>query len=262
MQDVENLSNGGERMVPGVSSEATFWDHIERYRFACLRVHGKDVVDLACGEGFGTASMLLAGARSVLGIDISSAAVGHAVSKYGVRAEVGNAETIPIAENSLDVFVSFETIEHVEHPERFFEEIVRVLKPTGQLLISTPNKPVYRTHTAHNAFHVSEMTFDEFNTMLKQHFQNVRVYAQQAPYPWYFRIPGLGRISWTALRYFSPESIAGASAKAIGDTPLLCATQRNWIHRMMSPAAVKLVSHRRTIQARYLVAEASHPIKK
>jgi O-antigen biosynthesis protein len=63
--------NSGERMVPERSGGLTFWEHVYRYAFASDFVKGKYVLDIACGEGYGSAVLLKAGAEKVIGIDIS-----------------------------------------------------------------------------------------------------------------------------------------------------------------------------------------------
>ena len=79
-------------------------------------VEGKDVLDVASGEGYGSA-MLAGRARSVRGVDISQDAVGHARERYAGVANLqylqGSAAAIPLPDDSVDVVVSFETIEHL-----------------------------------------------------------------------------------------------------------------------------------------------------
>ena len=57
---------------------------------------GSTMLDIACGEGYGTASLAKAGAASVVGVDISADSVDHATKKYGIRAIVGSAQAIPL----------------------------------------------------------------------------------------------------------------------------------------------------------------------
>ena len=93
------------------------------------------------------------------GIDISLEACEHAHRKYGVDARIGSAEAIPLPDRSIDMVVSFETIEHVDCPADFLRECARVLVPEGMLIISTPNRPVYSGDGRQNPFHRVE--FDE-----------------------------------------------------------------------------------------------------
>src|SRR5216683_317151 len=173
--------NAGERMVPEVSGGITFWEHVYRYAFACRFVAGKRVLDIACGEGYGTAALQKAGATQVFGVDISDSSCLHARKKYGVDARVGSADQIPLPDNSVDVVVSFETIEHLPNPNRFLDECARVLARGGTLIISTPNKGIYGLDGPTNPHHCSEMTEEEFSTALHARFRRVRLYTQR-PY--------------------------------------------------------------------------------
>jgi SAM-dependent methyltransferase len=177
---VPALAYTGERMVPEAADTFTFWEHIYRYAFACPLVAGKRVLDIACGEGYGAAALRSAGASSVIGVDISEEACLHAHQKYGIETRVGGAEQIPLPDRSIDVIVSFETIEHVRNPARFVDECARVLASGGRLLVSTPNKDVYSAPGKPlNPFHCSEMTEREFLALLAARFRRVRLYSQR-----------------------------------------------------------------------------------
>ena len=152
----------GERMVPELTEFDTFWEHIYRYRFASRFVMGRRVLDIACGEGYGAHALSRAGAVSVIGVDVSDEACRHARLKYGLDARCGNAMDIPLPTGSVDVVVSFETIEHVPQPERFLAECRRVLAPEGTLVVSTPNKAVHAESGHQNPYHCKEMTEEEF----------------------------------------------------------------------------------------------------
>jgi 2-polyprenyl-3-methyl-5-hydroxy-6-metoxy-1,4-benzoquinol methylase len=173
----------GERMMPDSAdcAPSTFWEHIYRYRFAARVVEGLDVLDIACGEGYGSAALLASGARSLIGVDLSEEAVLHARNKYNVDARVGDALAIPLADKSVDIVVSFETIEHVPQPRAFIEECYRVLRPSGLLIVSTPNTMVYGKIDQHspNPFHCSEMDRREFEAVLDHRFQVIEMWAQK-----------------------------------------------------------------------------------
>jgi ubiquinone/menaquinone biosynthesis C-methylase UbiE len=194
--------NAGERMVPELSAGMTFWEHVHRYAFACRFVAGKRVLDIACGEGYGSAALQKAGAAQVIGVDVSDSACFHARSKYGVDARVGSAEQIPLPANCVDVVVSFETIEHVRNPDRFLDECLRVLAPRGDLIVSTPNKGIYGLGGPANPHHCSEMTEKEFSTALCARFRSVKFYTQH-PYSagwWSLRSLVSDDSVWTRMR--------------------------------------------------------------
>jgi SAM-dependent methyltransferase len=201
------LEDTGERMVPERTWAPVFWDHIYRYRFAASFVRGLSVVDIACGAGYGTAALAAAGASSVVGFDISSEAVEHARGKYGIDARVGRCEAIPLPSKSIDVVVSFETIEHVAVPGEFITECARVLKPDGLLIISSPNRAVFPGGYSDDPFHVSEMNMEEFSAVVATRFPALQLFSQRPVYaPWWsfrsitapeaawFRLPGPNRV--------------------------------------------------------------------
>ena len=169
-----------ERMVPEYSDADTFWEHIHRYSFAAKWVRDKRVLDIASGEGYGCCGLLNAGAKRVIGVDIDEIACAHAARKYNIDARVGSAEAIPIDTASIDVAISFETIEHVPNPERFVQEISRVLSPDGLFIISTPDKNLYSPQGKdRNPYHCWEMTAEEFQTLLASAFSTISLFGQR-----------------------------------------------------------------------------------
>ena len=212
------MKNTGERMIPELSCAITFWEHVYRYRFAKRFVPLRRVLDIACGEGYGTASLAAAGAKHVIGIDICKEACERARRKYNVDARVGNAENIPMANCSVDLVVSFETVEHLARPHLFIQECARVLTSGGMLVISTPNRLVYNTGSQHNIFHKNEMDYMEFQRFLNVAFTNVRFFSQcpvSPPFwslrslsvdksPW-FRVRGIGRLLRSVQAFLCPH---------------------------------------------------------
>lgn len=172
----------GERYVPAVDGEIRI-EHVHRYAWAAPLCEGRDVLDIACGEGYGT-SMLAGAAKSVVGVDIAPAVVAHARKAYRQHKNLafleGNATAIPCQDRSFDAVVSFETIEHLPEQARMLREIRRVLRPDGFLVISSPNRPVYNaTRDVANEFHVRELDFRELDRLLKHEFPAVRYVNQR-----------------------------------------------------------------------------------
>jgi len=155
--------------------------HVARYEFAKKFVRGKKVLDVACGSGYGAAMLKEAGAAKVIGVDLSNDAIEYAESHFQNRDIdfiVGNAEDLS-AHRGFDVVVSFETIEHLQHPETFLAEIVRSLAPDGILIISTPQRENgFLLEKPQNPFHVKEWTLDEFAMMLSKYFHIEKKYGQ------------------------------------------------------------------------------------
>ena len=181
MTDKKELEWTGERYVPELRGGIAL-EHLHRYAFASAQVRGVDVLDIASGEGYGS-EMLSRVASSVIGVDIDKASVEHAAGKY-VRGNLsyrqGSCTEIPIPDKSVDVVVSFETIEHIDDHDAMMSEIKRVLKPEGLLIISSPEKKSYNdTNGTVNPFHLKELSLPEFRELLKRHFTNVRLMGQR-----------------------------------------------------------------------------------
>jgi lipopolysaccharide biosynthesis protein/SAM-dependent methyltransferase len=172
----------GERFLPDFMHGEIELEHLHRYRFASQFVADKQVLDIASGEGYGSA-LLAQLARKVIGVDVDQRAIGHARSKYGVanlEFRVGSCAQIPLEDKSVDVVVSFETIEHHTEHEAMMAEIKRVLRPGGLLVISSPDRLTYSDKpNFHNPFHVKELYRDEFETLLGAHFKRFRVHGQR-----------------------------------------------------------------------------------
>lgn len=171
----------GERFMPGMGGRIEV-EHLHRYAIALGLADGKDVLDIACGEGYGT-HLLSAVARFAAGVDISSQAVGHAAQIYrGANLEFrcGSCANIPYPDQSFDLIVSFETIEHHDQHQEMMREIKRVLRQGGCLLISSPDKLYYSERPGHaNAFHIKELYEKEFLQLLQSCFSHVRLYGQK-----------------------------------------------------------------------------------
>src|SRR5690349_3737319 len=176
----------GERFIPleNLMKDETAFEHLHRYHAVRELVKDKVVLDIACGEGFGSA-ILAASARQIIGLDIDSEVVKYAREKYGemknIEFLVGHAENIPLPDLSIDVAVSYETIEHLDQAsqEKFLQELKRVLKKDGKLVISTPDKANYTDRYAYtNKFHLKEFTSEEFLDFLKKYFGHVIPYVQ------------------------------------------------------------------------------------
>jgi len=176
----DELDFTGERNLP-LTGENIFLAHMHQYHFAKSFVRGKDVLDIASGEGFG-AALLAKTARSVIGVDISDEAVRHAQSKYkagNISFKVGSCEDIPLPSASLDVVISFDTLKHLKVRDRFMREIKRVLRADGMLIISTPEKYLYTVATGLlSTSHVNELSKTEFKGLLGQYFAHVSMHGQ------------------------------------------------------------------------------------
>ena len=170
----------GERYTSGVEGSIQR-EHYHRYLFALHYCVNKHVLDVASGEGYG--SFLLGQvAHSVIGIDIDQKAVDFANNNYmseRVSYRRGDAARLPVKDQSVDVFVSFETIEHFANQTDFVNEIDRVLRPDGLLILSSPNREIYsEVQDYKNPFHVREMNKQEFVDLLALRFPHIRLLEQ------------------------------------------------------------------------------------
>ena len=161
------------------------YEHWHRYRLAARFVEGKDVLDIACGEGYGS-DLLAELSRSTVGVDLAEEAVSHASRTYrreNLRFLVGSTDAVPLPDASVDVVVSFETIEHHDRHERMLQEIRRVLRPGGIGLISSPDRAVYSELMGYrNPYHVKELDRKELEALLLGSFPYVRLFAQRAAF--------------------------------------------------------------------------------
>ncbi|MBZ4687982.1 MAG: glycosyltransferase [Clostridiales bacterium] len=175
----------GERFIPGISvSDELAIEHYQRYYSIINAAKDKIIVDAGTGEGYG--AYILAGyAKKVYGIDISKEAVVHAKNRYkkeNLEFVESSIENLPFEDNSVDVVVSFETIEHVDEniQRKFLEEVKRVLKDDGLLIISTPDKEIYTDKVNYkNEFHKKEFYEYEFYNFLSRYFDNIDIYYQR-----------------------------------------------------------------------------------
>ena len=171
----------GERVVPG-KVESDLWnEHLSRYLFARPLVLGRCALDVGCGTGYGTA-VLAQAARSVWALDVSAESVNFAKRKYPARNTqflIADCRQIPLGSQTVDAAVCFEVIEHLAEQETLLEEIRRVLRPDGLLVISTPNRTYYTEERKEvNPFHVREFNFEEFLALLKHSFAYVEIAFQ------------------------------------------------------------------------------------
>ncbi|MDJ0618990.1 MAG: methyltransferase domain-containing protein [Calothrix sp. MO_192.B10] len=172
----------GERYVSHLNGQIKY-EHLHRYALCLEFVTGKSVLDIASGEGYGSA-LLAKVAESVVGVDISSEAIEYATQEYSslpnLQFLAGSCDSIPLPDNSVDVVTSFETIEHHDKHEEMMLEIKRVLKPDGVLIISSPNRLIYSDEPKQqNPFHVKELYYNELVDLLNSYFKFCQIYGQR-----------------------------------------------------------------------------------
>ena len=159
----------GERTVPGVPAE-NYWfrRHEAAYEFVAQFVRASTVLEVGCGEGYGT-DRLATAARRVVGVDYDALTAKHAHETYPSAQFVrANLAALPIADGAVDVVATLQVIEHVwDHPQ-FVRECRRVLRADGLLVVTTPNRLTFSPglDTPLNPFHTKEFTADELCVLL------------------------------------------------------------------------------------------------
>jgi SAM-dependent methyltransferase len=177
---VPPLSLTGERTLPDVPAE-NYWyrRHLAAYRWVAERCRGLDVVDMACGEGYGTAVLAERAARAV-GIDANPEAHEHARIKYSRPGVTFVRDLVETYSEPCDAVVFLQTIEHLQDPKAVLDHFRSILRPNGVAYVSTPNvltlAPPGATKSD-NPWHVREYRADEFRALCESSFERVELHG-------------------------------------------------------------------------------------
>jgi SAM-dependent methyltransferase len=157
--------------------QATLALHLERYRLAAEYVRGVDVVDCACGTGYGSELLLQAGARTVQGVDLDRDALEFARSRHvheGIRYYEADAlRFAPVPRPG--VWVSLETVEHLPNPHGYVAHVAAVLPKGGRFIASVP----VTVSTDGNPHHLWDFTRASFRQLLRANgFRELRALEQ------------------------------------------------------------------------------------
>ncbi|MGH4025386.1 MAG: methyltransferase domain-containing protein [Pseudonocardiaceae bacterium] len=168
--DADVLPLTGERTVPGIPQE-NYWfrRHEAAYLHLAPYCAQAVVLDAGCGEGYG-AALLASTAHRVIALDYDRRSTGHVVRRYpGLSTVRGNLVTLPLASSSLDVVACLQVIEHLWDQPGFLAECLRVLRPGGRLLVTTPNRLTFSPglDTPLNPFHSRELAPPELDALLR-----------------------------------------------------------------------------------------------
>ena len=126
------------------------------------------MLEAGCGEGYG-ADLIASVARRVVAVDYDAATVAHVRTRYPrVEVMAANLVAVPMPDTSVDVVVNFQVIEHLWDQPQFITECLRVLRPGGALLMSTPNRITFTpgSETPVNPFHTRELNAAELAELL------------------------------------------------------------------------------------------------
>jgi SAM-dependent methyltransferase len=177
---VPPLELTGERTLPDVPQE-NYWyrRHLAAYRWVADRCDGRRVVDMACGEGYGSA-VLAERAREVIGIEANPQVFDHARLKYR-RPNLSFRQALveQFEEGApYDAIVFLQTIEHIHDPASLLARLASLLTADGVAYISTPNRLTLAPPGASrsdNPWHVREYSADEYRELLDPHFGAVEL---------------------------------------------------------------------------------------
>ncbi len=142
-----------------------------------------ECLEIGSTEGFGT-SKIAEKVRMVIAVDKDKETIEHASAKnkqQNVKFKVADGTNLPFNDESFDLVVSLQVIEHIEDDHKYLQEIKRVLKPKGLFFCSTPNKKNrYIKDKPWNRFHVREYDYQEFKSLFNNYFSRVQPFCISA----------------------------------------------------------------------------------
>ncbi|MCD6161975.1 MAG: class I SAM-dependent methyltransferase [candidate division Zixibacteria bacterium] len=186
---VKDLKMTGERVVPDdiktLAEYIQFLNHNFIYEYVKSLLKNDDkVLEVGFGEGYGS-SLLSQACREIVGIDVEEQVVEYSNNKYGNEKcsfKLYDGKTIPFPDNTFDVIILFQVIEHIKDDAGFVAELHRVLKENCKLFITTPNRATRLKpgQKPWNRFHVREYYANELKALLLNKFEKADVYGVSA----------------------------------------------------------------------------------
>ncbi len=169
-----------ERWVYSYMHNITEKEHLERYNFVKNIAANKKVLDIACGSGYGSFIIAKEGnAKEVVAIDLNPDSIRYGNHRFGlsnINRFVGDAQEF-IQQESFDIIISFETIEHLPKYEQFLQNMAKTLSKDGIFFVSTPIVKKTKTNCK-NPYHVIEWSFTDFHFLIEKYFKIETVYLQ------------------------------------------------------------------------------------
>ncbi len=177
---VPPLQLTGERTLPDVPQE-NYWyrRHLAVYEWIARRVAGQRVLDMACGEGYGS-DVLARTAASVVGVDANPEAHEHARLRYRRPNLRFARDMVQMFRDDADAVVFLQTIEHVPEPVPLLEHFVSLLPADGVAYITTPNVLTLAPPGAErsgNPWHIREYRAGEFKALCETRFSSVQMWG-------------------------------------------------------------------------------------
>jgi 2-polyprenyl-3-methyl-5-hydroxy-6-metoxy-1,4-benzoquinol methylase len=212
--------------------------HCAAYLHASRVVDGRSVLDLGCNSGYGT-KILSSHAEFAVGVDVSERAIALAQKKYtipNIAFQVIDGVRLPFEDKSFEVATCFQIIEHLVEYSSFMSEVVRVLRPDGIAIFTTPNSLLRLDPGMKpwNPFHIREFNAEELRATLEAHFKHVAILAL------YARDPVHQMVVDRADRI---RRSARAKTSA-GSAPTRPRSLRAWVKAVLPTALVTNISNR------------------
>lgn len=179
-QSLAISSDHPERIIPKETHGGSLAVHLKRYDFVRQFCQGKIVLDASCGVGYGS-YYLAEVARQVIGIDISEEAIIYAKEHYqrdNTKFMVMDIRNLEFPDNYFDIACSFETLEHLEEPERFVSKLKDLLKEDGIFIVSTP-QPKSINYSPEDPYHKVEFSYKGLEELLRKYFIKVEIFGQR-----------------------------------------------------------------------------------
>jgi SAM-dependent methyltransferase len=178
-EGVPPLALTGERTLPDVPEE-NYWfrRHLVVYDWIAQRTRGLRVVDMACGEGYGSDVLARGGAAEVVGVDANPEAHEHARLRYTAPNVRFVRDLVETFDEPCDAVVFLQTIEHVRNPDEVLERFKGLVGPDGVVFLTTPNVLTLApagAEKSENPWHVKEYRPEEFRLLCERHFGSVEL---------------------------------------------------------------------------------------
>lgn len=175
------IVNTGERILLEKETPLMIARHLCAYKFAKNYVLNKEVLDIGCGEGYGS-SYLADFAKSVTAIDYDATIIDYAKNKYPkttLQFYIIDVKKLNSLNEKFKVICAFQFIEHIQDAHSLLRNISGLLKDDGIFICSTPNKKDAspKSELPFNKFHVREYLIDEFSQLLRTHFKEVDIFG-------------------------------------------------------------------------------------
>ncbi len=179
---IKLLPNTGERIIPeyylrSKEEYLVYLRHLFAYEFAKTKLSKENyVLEIGCGEGYGT-NILSQQVSNIIGLDVCEDTIGYASEKYksnNLLFEKYDGIKLPYPDETFDVVISFQVIEHIPDDLNYISEIYRVLKKGGIFICTTVNKNGEKLSTP---FHVREYHPHDLENILKTKFSDVLLWG-------------------------------------------------------------------------------------